>query len=280
MKIHSLLFIISLMAIISCKSKVENENVPSMIGVKKMTVTEVEASHRFGKASLGDTLSVKVFTYDENGKVQKEYLYDEGGLDVEKTYTYKDTIVSVWSYHEKGILSYSRTDEYTYNSKGKLLKSVSYFRDEIDGEEIFVYDTNDNVIYHKETSADKGSFSNYEETTEYEYDEFERILTSVTSKTHFYSKSEPSVVRKTYQYNDDGTIVIISSDDYYKSRSVYDKFNNVIENNFVVKERDIMDGANYVYEHEYDKNNRVVKITSYYDEVVDGYEFYEYEYYE
>lgn len=274
-----LLLTATLVILASCGSTSSKMEMPSMVGVKKMTITEVEATQRFGKSSMGDTVSVNIFTYDEQGNVLRQTTYDEDGLDTEKTYTYTDSLVVMKEYRELGLLSYYITEESIYNSDKQLVHKVRIYRGEVDEEDTYTYDDHGNMTYHKNVSADKGGLGNYEENNEYQYDDLGRISSWTNTKTYIGRDWAPNVAKYEYEYKKDGTMSILRNDGTYKTKGVYDRFYNVVENYFTAAEDNSMGEADSRYEYEYDKNNRVVKVLAYDGDLVESYTFYEYELY-
>lgn len=267
-----------LVILASCGSTSSKMEMPSMVGVKKMTITEVEATQRFGKSSMGDTVSVNIFTYDEEGKVLRQTTYDEDGLDTEKTYTYIDSLVRMKEYTELGFASYYTTEESIYNSDGRLVYKVRKHNEEVE-EDTYTYDDHGNLIYHKNVDTDKGGFGNYEENNEYKYDDLGRISSYTNTHTYIGRDWSNSIVKYEYEYKEDGTMIILRNDGTYKSKGVYDRFYNVLESYFTTVEDDSMGEADYRYEYEYDSNNRILKVLTYDGDLIESYTFYEYELY-
>lgn len=273
-----LLLTTTLIILTSCGSTSSKVEMPSMVGVKKMTITEVEATQRFGKSSMGDTVSVNIFSYDEEGKVLRQTTYDEDGLDTEKSYTYTDSLVRMKEYKELGMLSYYITEESVYNSENQLVRKVCKHTKYVE-EDTYTYDDHGNITYHKNVDSDKGGLGNYEETNEYKYDDSGRIMSYTNTTTYIGRDWSPNVVKYEYEYKKDGTMAILRSDENYKSKWVYDKFHNMIESYFAAAEDNSMGEADSRFEYEYDKNNRVVKVLTYDGDLIESYTFYEYELY-
>ena len=143
----------------------------------------------------------------------------------------------------------------------------------------YTYDDHGNVIYHKNVDSDKGGLGNYEENNEYQYDDLGRISSWTNTKTYIGRDWSPSVANYEYEYKKDGTMSILRNDGTYKTKGVYDRFYNVIENYFTTAEDNSMGEVDSRYEYEYDKNNRVVKVLAYDGDLIESYTFYEYELY-
>lgn len=144
-------YLLSTLLVVMCSlvacSETNNSNsttptATSNKGVKEMTITQIAPNMAFGGLHLGDTLSVSVSSFSEDGRTLSNYVYDEDGLSDSEIYKWDNHTCIVEGGHyyystmrgEITLFSTSRREE-EYDNEYRLLHRKEYHNDELRSEE-------------------------------------------------------------------------------------------------------------------------------------------------
>lgn len=182
-------------------------------------------SYKFSYDKDGTCIQEAYFTFIDNIQQQNDYIYDNDGNIIQKTYTFDDG--RKWEfeyvYDENGLRikgtstqpGIGGTTLYEYNSDGKLI--LSYKEDDAEDKTEYTYDEDGRVVNEKQYSSAYGE--DYNEYPYYEkinkYDENGRKL----------SMKENGTVLTEFVYNKEGKLIKIKRDgkdlDDIKCKSTY-----------------------------------------------------------
>ena len=239
---------------------------------KLLAMTDNEAA----KERLEDFVwvySEKIDNEPDN-ELRVTYSYNEKGLVIEEKHYYsEDPDILHCYYDEKGQLikeeyiAYNggdgHTREYTYDAKGNCIKEVL----EYVGAHIEVeYTYNAQNLLVSETMTEQYEFETFVTTTEYKYDNKGRLIETGSYDNGYYEKF------KTYSY-DERDNLLIEADDYYVYQYEYDSNNRCVYQS----EFETWSNETTEYYYVYDENGNLKESRYESDDFSSGYYKYTYD---
>lgn len=238
-----ILLIISLLSIVGCSDNMAifESEFAKMKGVKTMTVTEIEPEAKFNEIIPGDTITITIYEYDENGKPLSIEVYDEDGLSETCTFSwegnkskmvYKSFMYSFWH------------DELEVFDEGYIIRTY-----DSEGRE---------TLFESFTEPDDTLDLRIE--TAYEFDKSGRVeamcrnVGSKTDTTYFIPEKSGGMTKIIYN-----SVFGIDK----KSEEVYDKHGNLLKSIIYNDRNGEQVRGVFSYDIEYNEIDRPAKVIKY-----------------